>query len=203
MHCPSTAAGAHRCHLPSLPARRSQALFNFNRPSGPPSHRPTTREHSGVRHHARRAPPRGRRHLHLGRSGNTLRHYLHSRDSGSFRSQAWVCPLGGHRVDSPLSPRHTRPAFHARRAAHSSAIHLGARVPHRWQHHTPVFGAAGGRPLAHHRERARRSNARRQGGIAPLQSHLSHLLRPKATTPFSDNQAAITFVRDHQYHAHR
>jgi len=74
--------------------------------------------------------------------------------------------------EQPTRVRSTRGRRHGR----GLARHLGACVPHRWRHHTPVFGAAEGRPLAYHRERARRSDARRQGGIAPSQSRLSHLL---------------------------
>jgi len=102
------------------------------------------------------------------------------------RSQAPGTPLGGSRAVIPLLPRHTRPAFRTRggqqptegpiqtqrQPRHGPARHIGARVPH-------------------HRERAHRSDARRQGGVMASQPHVSHTAAVIATTT-RDHPPSIT-----------
>jgi len=89
---------------------------------------------------------------------------------------------------------------HTRRsAAHRRAIQL------RWQHGCGLARHIGAR-IAHHRDRAHRSNAWRQGGVAASQPCLS---TPLATPPPSSSTitAAIATTRKwrdhHHYHHHR
>jgi len=56
--------------------QRSQAPLS----SRPSSHRPSTRERSGVHHHTRRAPLQGHRYIPLGRVGNAPRRHLPRRE---------------------------------------------------------------------------------------------------------------------------
>ena len=145
-----------------------------------------------ARHTRARIPHRHRHHHHPTSSKRP-----HTNGSGNVTVNPGT-PTGRQSSGSSATPSahptcisHTRRSRAHRRAFQTRrqhrrgpARHVEARVPH-------------------HRERAHRSHAWQQGGIAPLQPRLSHLRRPQGShhTPF-EHQGAIATMRERRNHHH-